>query len=218
MKILVTGFEPFGVETANPSSLATRLLPERILDAEIIKKELPDIFGKAADLLTGTIKDHSPDAVVCTGLAGGRKGITPELIAVNLRHANIPDNAGLQPEWEKVVSEGEDGLFSTLPIREMVKALQAAGICAEISKSAGTFVCNEVMYRLLSFHKKEYPGMMAGFIHLPYAAEFPPEGKDVFSMPLPQIRNALEICIREVVKAKQHMSAYDPYAEKEKEE
>ena len=208
MKILVTGFEPFGGDTVNPSSLAVELLPDQIKETVIIKKTLPVVFGQAADLLIRTVEECSPDAVVCTGLAGGRKGITPELIAVNLRHARIPDNAGLQPEWEKILPEGEDGLFSTLPIREMTNALNAAGISAEISKSAGTYICNEVMYRLLAFCKKDYPEMPAGFIHLPYAAEYLPEGKEAFAMPLMQIKNALEICISEVMKANQPRRCY----------
>ncbi len=200
MKILVTGFEPFGGDAVNPSFSAVSLLPEQIAGAVIIKQELPVAFGRAADLLIRSMMDQTPDAVICTGLAGGRSGITPELIAVNLRHARIPDNTGFQPEWEKISPEGEDGLFSTLPIREIVKALGVAGISADLSKTAGTYVCNEVMYRLLAYCKKEHPGMMAGFIHVPYAAEHLPEDKDVFSMPLQQIANALEICIREVAK------------------
>jgi pyroglutamyl-peptidase len=101
MKILITGFEPFGGYAVNPSSEAVGLLPDQIDGTDIIKKVLPVVFGDAADQLTEMIRETVPDAVICTGLAAGRKGITPELIAVNIRDARIPDNAGRQPEWEK---------------------------------------------------------------------------------------------------------------------
>ncbi len=213
MKILVTGFEPFGGEAVNPSSIAVGLLPEQIDEADIIKKVLPVVFGDAADELIEMIREELPDAVICTGLAAGREGITPELIAVNMRHARIPDNAGAQPEQEKILPDGEDGLFSTLPIREMVQAMNDAGIHAEISEAAGTYVCNEVMYRLLDCCQKEFPDIKAGFIHLPRAvdclesaAECLPEGKEVSAVPFSQMGNAmpmeeivqaLKICVRE---------------------
>lgn len=215
MKILVTGFEPFGGEAVNPSSIAVNLLPEQIDDADIIKRVLPVVFGKAADQLTELISYELPDAVICTGLAAGREGITPEQIAVNMRHARIPDNAGAQPKQEKILPDGEDGLFSTLPVREMVQAMNDAGIRAEISESAGTYVCNEVMYRLLDFCRKEFPDMKAGFIHVPLAADYlehavqcVPEGKEVSvvpvsengnAMPIEEIVRALKICVRKTV-------------------
>ena len=195
MKILVTGFEPFGNNTVNPSSLAVELLPERIAGADIIKQTLPVAFGRAADMLIGRIHDLSPDAVICTGLAGRRNGIMPELIAVNLKNTSISDNSGKQPVWEKILPEGEDGLFSTLPVREMAQELALQGIPSEVSLSAGTYVCNEVMYRLLALQRKEFPDMMAGFIHVPYALEYLPDGSDAFSMPIGNIMQALEICI-----------------------
>ena len=201
MKILVTGFEPFGGNTANASAIAVGLLPDRIAGADIIKRTLPVVFERAADQLIAFIHDYSPDAVVCTGLAGGRKAITPELIAVNLKCAQIPDNEGQQPVWEKILPGEEDRLFATLPLREMTEAMAVKEIPAEISRTAGTFVCNEVMYRLLVCRRNERPGMMAGFIHVPFAAEYLSEGNVAFSLPIQQIADALEICVREVVKA-----------------
>lgn len=213
MKILVTGFEPFGGDAVNPSAMAVGLLPEQIDEADIIKKVLPVVFGEAADQLTEMIREELPDAVICTGLAAGREGITPEQVAVNMRHARIPDNAGAQPEQEKILPDGEEGLFSTLPVREMVQAMNDAGIHAEISETAGTYVCNEVMYRLLDCCRKEFPDMKAGFIHLPCAldhlesaAQCLPEGTDVTAvpvsengnaMPIEEIVQALKICVRE---------------------
>lgn len=201
MKILVTGFEPFGGNTSNPSAMAAGLLPDCIAGADIIKRILPVVFERAADQLIDFIHGYSPDAVVCTGLAGGRKAITPELIAVNLKNARIPDNEGQQPEWEKILPGGEDRLFTSLPVKEMTGAMAIKEIPAEISCNAGTFVCNEVMYRLLACRNKEHPGMMAGFIHVPFATEYLSYGNDAFSLPIQQIAEALEICVREVVKA-----------------
>lgn len=196
--ILVTGFEPFGGDEFNPSFEAVKRLPDRIKNTELVKSELPVLFDDAADKLESLIEKHHPDAVLCTGLAGGRKGITPEVIAVNLRNARIPDNAGRQPVWGKIVPDGPDGIFSTLPVREMTEALTAAGIPAAVSFSAGTFVCNEVMYRLLRLQREHFPEMTAGFVHVPYAEEFScPEG--VFSMPLAEIVRGLEICVGKVL-------------------
>lgn len=197
-KILVTGFAPFGGDSFNPSFEAVKLLPEIIGTAEIIKAELPVLFDQAADQLISLIESHCPDAVLCTGLAGGRTAITPEVIAVNLRNARIPDNAGNQPVWEKIVSFGPDGLFSTLPVQKMTEAMTKEKIPAAMSFSAGTFVCNEVMYRLLAYQREHYPQMPAGFVHVPYADEFPhPEG--AFSLPIPVISQGLEICLGQIV-------------------
>ncbi len=197
MKILLTGFEPFSEDLFNPSWEAVKLLPEQIEERQIIKTCLPVVFGKAADMLIEKIRETKPDAVICTGLAGGRKAVTPELIAVNLRSAGIPDNDGQQPVWEKILEDGEDGIFTKLPVREMKTQLLAAGIPAEISYSAGTYVCNEVMYRLLHYagHENENPGMKAGFIHVPYAKEYLAEGKDAFALPVKEIAKALAVCV-----------------------
>ncbi len=192
--ILVTGFAPFGGEEKNPSFEAVRLLPDRIGDTEIVKAELPVVFGEAGAVLEGLLEKYRPDTVIAAGLAGGRHAVTPEVMAINLRAARIPDNAGQQPVWEKIAADGPDGLFSTLPVREMTEAMKHAGISAELSFSAGTFVCNEIMYRLLLMGKERYPDMKAGFVHVPYASEFThPEG--AFSMPLSEIARALSVCI-----------------------
>ena len=199
-KLLITGFEPFGDEKYNPSIEAVKRLPDEINGTQIIKMRLPVIFGTAGDLLLEKISAEAPDAVICVGLAGGRKAVTPEMVAVNLKNARIPDNAGQQPVWEKIEPEGEDGLFSTLPIIDFQETLEERGIPAEISYSAGTYVCNEVMYRLLSFQKKRKLQMSAGFIHVPYASEYISEGKEVYSMPLEKIVEALFVCIQTVIR------------------
>lgn len=122
--------------------------------------------------------------------------MTPEVIAVNLMHARIPDNAGAQPVWEKIIPGGDDGLFSTLPVRRIVERLKVENLPAALSFSAGTFVCNEVMYTLLAYLRENQIKIPAGFIHVPYAAEYVTQGMDVFSMPLEQITKGLEVCIR----------------------
>ena len=192
-RILVTGFGPFGEEMWNPSLEAVMALPERAGDALILKEELPVLFGTGGDRLLALIEQLRPDAVLCTGLAAGRKALTPEVIAVNLKNARIPDNKGMQPLWEKIRDEGPDGIFARMDVRKAVFSLKQAGIPAELSFSAGTFVCNEVMYRLL---ETDLPG---GFVHVPCAAEFPCS-KEHFALPLAEITKGLEICILELAK------------------
>ena len=192
-KILVTGFVPFGGDAKNPSFEAVRLLPEVIGNARICRAELPVEFDRAGDRVTSLIDELRPDAVLCTGLAGGRKAVTPEVIAVNLRNARIPDNAGFQPVFEKILPDGPDGIFSALPVRAMTEALQADGIPAELSYSAGTYVCNEVMYRVLAHKQAHFPKMPAGFVHVPYAAEFP--HGEAFSLPIEEIAKGLATCL-----------------------
>ena len=199
MKILITGFEAFGDDEVNPSMEAIKNLPSAIEGCVIETAVLPVCFGGGSEKLTGMLEKNSFDAVICTGLAGGRTAITPEVLAVNLMHARIPDNAGHQPEWEKILPDGEDGLFSTLPVRKMVERLKEEDLPAEISFSAGTFVCNEVMYRLLAFLRETSGEIPAGFIHVPYASEYIKKGKSVFSMPIDQITRGLELCIQVLI-------------------
>lgn len=186
MKFLVTGFEPFGGEAVNPSWEAVKGLPEEIGQLEIVKQCLPTCFGKAAELLLETVKREKPRAVLSVGLAGGRKGISLERVALNLRDARIPDNAGSQPVDEPVAEEGPAAIFTTLPIKAMLRALEEAGIPGRISNSAGTFVCNEVMYMALY----QAGVSMAGFVHVPYL----PEQAEAKTPPAPGM--ALEDMIR----------------------
>jgi len=183
--ILLTGFAPFDGDKLNPSWEAVkgvRALPGFEKKVDIL--ELPVVFGQAAEKALAQIRLLRPSAVVCVGLAGGRKAVTPEVIAVNLKHARIPDNGGNQPQWEKILPEGPDGIFSRLPVREMADALNAAGIPGALSFSAGTYVCNEVMYRVLH----DYQGP-AGFIHVPKCLE---QGGE---MPLREMTDALAKCV-----------------------
>ena len=179
MKILVTAFESFGGEALNSSREALTLADENTAGADIVKLILPVVFGESARLLEAAVQREAPDAVLCLGEAGGRDLITPERVAINLEDARIPDNAGVQPTDRPVEPGGPDACFTTLPVKRMALAIREAGLPASVSLSAGSFVCNHLMYSLLRFCRKEYPHMRAGFMHLPLltaqaAAKTPP--------------------------------------------
>ncbi len=190
-KILISGFDPFGGEKINPSYEAVKLLPDIIGEYELTKIELPTVFGRAAEIMTAKIEEIRPDAVICVGQAGGRRGITPEVIGINLREASIADNAGAQPQNEPVRVGAPDGIFSTLPVREMVEAIKAEGLPASLSFSAGAFVCNDLLYSLLYQFKDT--GIKIGFIHVPFLPEQAREG--VPSMELSEIVRGLRAAI-----------------------
>ncbi|MFE3450986.1 pyroglutamyl-peptidase I [Nonomuraea sp. NPDC059194] len=162
-RVLVTGFEPFGGEPANPSYDAAVLVP----GATAV--ELPCVFADALAALREAIERHDPTLVLCTGQAGGRASITVEKVAINLIEARIPDNAGAQPSGVPVVAGGPDAYLSTLPVKAMVRAVRAEGIPAAVSYTAGTFVCNQVAYGLAHLIATERPDLRGGFVHVPYA-------------------------------------------------
>ena len=168
MKILVTGFDPFGGEKVNPAFEAVKLLPDKIGHIEVVKKEIPTVFKKGACEVEKAIEETKPDFVLCIGQAGGRSCISIEKVAVNLIEARIPDNEGNQPFDSLIFPDGETAYFSTLPVKAMAENVRANGIPAYLSYSAGTYVCNEVMYSLLYTLKKKYPHVKGGFIHVPY--------------------------------------------------
>lgn len=171
MKILVTGFDPFGGETVNPAYEAVKLLPDTIAGAQIIKLQVPTRFTLSGTVLEAAVNEHRPDAVICVGQAGGRSAITPERVAINLADASIPDNAGDQPVDEPIRKDGAPAYFTSLPVKAMVQKMRAAGIPAALSYTAGSFVCNSLMYTLLYLIDRQYPAMRGGFIHVPYAME-----------------------------------------------
>ena len=179
MKILVTAFEPFGGELLNSSREALTLADKKTAGADIVKLILPVVFVESARLLEAAVQREAPDAVLCLGEAGGRDCITPERVAINLEDARIPDNAGVQPTDRPVEPGGPDACFTTLPVKRMARAIREAGLPASVSLSAGSFVCNHLMYSLLRFCQRESPGTRAGFMHLPLltaqaAAKTPP--------------------------------------------
>lgn len=171
MKVLITGFDPFGGEKINPAWEAVKRLPETIGGAEIVRREIPTVFGGSLELLDREIREHEPEILISVGQAGGRSCITVERIAINLQDARIPDNAGAQPSEEPVEPDGENAYFSNLPVKQMVSHVRENGFPCAVSYSAGTFVCNCVMYRALYLADKKYPGLRAGFIHVPYLPE-----------------------------------------------
>ena len=188
-KLLITGFEPFGGEKINPSWEALRHLPSEIGGYELIKMCIPVVFGESAQKVIRMAKDVSPDVILCLGQAGGRDAITPELVGINLRHASIPDNEGNKPLDEPIKPLGECAYFSTLPVRSIAKAISSAGVSSRVSYSAGAYVCNDVLYTLLShFNGSE---TRVGFIHVPYSEE---QGKEPF-MKMDDIVKGLTVAI-----------------------
>ena len=194
MTIIVTGFDPFGGEKINPSIECVKALPE-IEGVELIRLELPTVFKESAKRLNEVINDVKPDAVLSVGQAGGRPGITMERIAINVDDARIPDNICQQPIDEAIQLDGEAAYFTTLPIKRIVKAIREAGISAEVSNSAGTFVCNHIMYQALFAATKADKPFKAGFMHIPF---IPEQTTDKPSLPLEESTKALQIAIETI--------------------
>ena len=190
-KLLITGFDPFGGETVNPAWEAVKKLPDRITDYTLYKLEIPTVFGLAAETVLAKAAQTQPDLILCIGQAGGRAAVTPERIAVNIRDARIPDNAGNQPGGEQIAPDGPAAYFATVPVKKMAAAIENAGIAATVSNSAGAFVCNDTLYSLL--HHYAHTDMKVGFIHVPY---LPEQGQP--NMELEVITKALEAAIEAI--------------------
>jgi len=155
MKILLTGFDPFGGESINPSWEVVRRIPQNIKGAEIKGIQIPTVFQKSFEVLKNEIEIFQPDVVICVGQAGGRQGITPERIAINIDDARIADNEENQPIDFPIQEDGESAYFSTLPIKAMVDKMTSSGFPASVSNTAGTFVCNHIMYEALYITSKK---------------------------------------------------------------
>ena len=158
MKILLTAFDPFGGEPVNPAWEAVRLL-RAPAGTEVKKLLLPTVFGRSGDLLCAALAAEQPDLTLCIGQAAGRPAITPERIGVNLMDASIPDNAGFRPKEEPVLPGAPAAYFARLPVRALAEAIAASGVPAAVSNSAGLFVCNQLLYRLLHEMETKYPAM-----------------------------------------------------------
>lgn len=189
-KLLITGFEPFGGETINPSWDSITLLPDKINDYALTKLLIPVVFGEGAQKIIQVANKINPDVILCIGQAGGRNAVTPELVGINLRHAPIPDNNGNQPIDEPIIKNGKNAFFSTLPVRKIAEEIKASGIPSQVSYSAGAYVCNDVIYTLLAHFENSETKI--GFIHVPYSTE---QNKEP-SMPLSDIIKALTIAIQ----------------------
>lgn len=199
MKILVTGFDPFGGEPTNPAIESVKRIDDNIEGSEIIKLEIPTVFHKAADVVEEKIKEVKPDVVLSIGQAGGRYGITVERVAINQDDARIEDNEGNQPIDVVIREDGAPAYFSTLPIKAMVEEIKKENLPASVSNTAGTFVCNHIMYQDLYLAEK-YGNIKAGFIHVPFLTEQVVDKKDTASMSLEDIVKGLNAAIRAIVK------------------
>ena len=190
-KLLVTGFDPFGGQPVNPAREAVLRLPETVGSYEITKLEIPTVFGLAAETVLKAADELRPHAILCVGQAGGRSAVTPEVVAINLREASIPDNAGNMPVNTPVIENAPAAYFSTLPVRDMVQAVKERGIPCALSYTAGTFVCNDLLYTLL--HHYRDTDVRVGFVHIPYLPEQAREGGP--SMELSTVVEALTAMI-----------------------
>ena len=199
MKILVTGFDPFGGEKVNPALEAVKSLPSEIHGAEIHWVEIPTVFYRSAEVLEAEIVRFQPDAVLCIGQAGGRASLTPERVAINQDDARIPDNQGNQQIDTPIRLDGQAAYFSTLPIKAMVQAIKEEGLPATVSNTAGTFVCNHLMYQALYLADKKFPHMRAGFMHIPYMTEQVINKSNTASMNLTDIVRGIEAAIGAIV-------------------
>ena len=167
MHILFTAFEPFQQETINATMEALALLPDSAHGHALTRRILPVEFGKAITAIETLVEELSPDAVICLGQATGRSDVTPERVAINVSDARIPDNGGFQPADLPIREDGPAAYFSTLPVRDMIAAMKKVGVPASLSNTAGTFVCNNLMYGLLDYLHRTGRHIPAGFIHIP---------------------------------------------------
>jgi pyroglutamyl-peptidase len=195
MKALVTGFDPFGGDEVNPSSLAVRKLRKRIGGVTIHTAELPTSYVRSAGVLRAAIDKAKPDIVLCVGQAGGRSELCLERVAINIQDARIRDNDGKQPIDKPVVADGPAAHFATLPIKACVAAMRKAGLPAAVSNTAGTFVCNHVFYALMDIAASQPTPIRGGFLHIPYVPEQAARLGNAPSMALGDIVRGIEIVL-----------------------
>jgi pyroglutamyl-peptidase len=194
--ILVTGFEPFGGERVNPSWEICTRLPHTIAGRRVETCRVPCEFARAVDVVAAAIGRHRPSLVICLGQAGGRARISVERVAINVDDARAPDNAGEQPIDAAITPDGPPAYFATLPVKAMVAAIRRAGVPAELSNSAGTYVCNHLMYGVLDHVASMGLGARAGFVHVPYSEEQVVDRPDVPGMSIESMAKGIEAAIR----------------------
>jgi len=199
MKILVSGFDPFGGEKINPAIESVKLLPDTIQGVEIIKIEIPTVIGKSVRKIEEAIEKYQPDVVLSVGQAGGRPDITVERVAINVDDCRIADNEGNQPIDTQIVKNGPAAYFSTLPIKAIVNKMNESGIPASVSNTAGTFICNHVMYGARHIASTKYPTIRTGFIHIPFLPQQVTDKRNMPSMALETIVKALIIALETIV-------------------
>ena len=202
MKLLLTGFEPFGGESLNPAQEAVRMVKENIKGADVVKCYVPVVFGKAIETVYQAMKKENPDVVLLIGQAGGRYEITPERVAINCDDGRIPDNEGNQPVDQPVFADGPAAYFSTLPIKKMVEYMKKANVPAAVSNTAGTYVCNHLMYGTLYHIAKEFPNTIGGFMHVPFLHEQVMNKKETPSLSIDDVVKGIEASIEAIVDSK----------------
>ncbi len=195
MKILVTGFDPFGGEEVNPAIETVKRLPDTIGGAKIIKLEIPTVCHQSLRVIAG----YDPDVVLSVGQAGGRPDITVERVGINVDDCRIPDNAGNQIVDEPIYADGPAAYFVTVPIKAMVQRIRERNIPASVSNTAGTFVCNHVTYGVCHLLAVKYPGKRSGFIHIPFLPQQAVDKKNMPSMSQDMMVEAITAAIEAVV-------------------
>jgi pyroglutamyl-peptidase len=195
MRVLITGFEPFGGETINPALQAVMKIEKKLGHIEVIKASLPVVFHHSIDVLEQLIQSNKPDVVICIGQAGGRASVTLERVGINVDDARIPDNEGRAPVDQKINPKGPDAYFSTLPIKAIVSAINDRGIPAQVSNTAGTYVCNHILYGLCDYIASNDLGIKGGFMHVPFAPEQAVKNPGQPSMSIDDIARAIETTI-----------------------
>lgn len=206
MKILVTGFDPFGGEKINPAIESVKRLPDKILDSQIIKLEIPTVYMKSLEAIDKAIQKYNPDVILSIGQAGGRPDITVERVGINIDDYRIRDNEGNQPIDKPIFEDGKSAYFSKLPIKAMVENIQKNNIPASISNTAGTFVCNHVLYGVAYLLDKKYPNKKSGFIHIPFLPEQVIDKRGQASMSLDVIVKGLTSAIEAIIKNDEDIS------------
>ncbi|ARN93373.1 pyroglutamyl-peptidase I [Levilactobacillus brevis] len=202
MKLLITGFDPFGGEKTNPAIEAVKRLPAAIAGATVVPLEIPTVFGTCAEVVRQAIITERPDVVLSVGQAGGRSALTPERIAINLDDGRIPDNAGFQPVDQPIQPNGPAAYFTQLPVKAMAQAIRQAGLPSHVSTTAGTYVCNHIMYEVQHLRATEFPQLQAGFIHIPFLPEQVVQRSGVPSLSLTDDVRGLTAAIRAIVIAR----------------
>lgn len=203
--VLLTGFEPFGGAARNPSGeIALAWDGREVAGARIVGAVLPCVFGSARRELDLLLRRHRPAVVLCLGVAAGRAAITPERVAINVDDARIPDNAGRRPIDLPIVRGGPVAYWSTLPIKAIVAELRSRGVPAEVSQTAGTFLCNHVFYALMHAVRRRR-GVKAGFVHVPAMSEAAAPGEP--SLPLAGLTEAAGVMLRTILRTRRDRRA-----------
>jgi len=199
MKILLTGFEPFGGEEINPSFEVLKLLPDNFCGHSLIKRQLPTSYEGSIKAAITLLEAERPDVVLSLGQAGGAYGLRVEKVGLNLRDANSPDNDGHRASHELIFDDGDTAYYSTLPVKAMVKKLRDSNIPASLSYSAGPYVCNNLLYALLYLQKKRYKNIRCGFIHIPYFPEQIMSKPGTYYMSPEEMKRGLEVSIKAII-------------------